>query len=293
MLRSMTGFGRGEAASADVTVVVELRSVNNRFRDLQLRTPREYMPLEPRINSLLKDPFARGRIDAFVRRSATGSRSRVMVDAPLAAAYVGAAQEVGESITEDCDTTIPLTWVISQPGVLQVREVEADVMAEWDVVETAITAAIEDLVKMRIAEGEALRADLLQHLGELRTCVAEVEAVAVGVNERLRQRLEARLTRLLGDRGLDKHRLYQEAAVLADKADVSEEIARLRSHCEQFAEALDSEEPVGRRLDFILQEMNREVNTVGSKAVDHPISHRVVTMKSLLERMREQSANVE
>lgn len=293
MLRSMTGFGRGEAASAEVTVVVELRSVNNRFRDLQLRSPREYMALEPRINSLLKDPFARGRIDAFVRRSATGTRSQVTVDTALASAYVTAARQVLAAMPEDGSPAIPLTWVASQPGVLQVTEVEADVMAEWDVVETAINAAIDDLIKMREAEGQALRVDLVSHLGELRTCVAEVEAVAVGVNERLRQRLEARMTRLLGDRGLDKHRLHQEAAVLADKADVSEEVARLRSHCEQFAEALDSEEPVGRRLDFILQEMNREVNTIGSKAVDHPISHRVVTMKSLLERMREQSANVE
>ncbi|TNE86724.1 MAG: YicC family protein [Deltaproteobacteria bacterium] len=293
MLRSMTGFGRGEAASADVTVVVELRSVNNRFRDLQLRTPREYMPLEPRINNLLKEPFARGRIDAFVRRSASGSKSRVAVDAELAKAYVTAAHAVSEVLPEGSDGAVPLTWVVSQPGVLEVTEVEADVMTEWDVVETALTAAVEDLVRMREVEGQALYADLLSHLGELRTAVAEVEAVAVGLNERLRQRLEARLTRLLGDRGLDKHRLHQEAAVLADKADVSEEIARLRSHCDQFADALDDDEPVGRRLDFILQEMNREVNTIGSKSVDHPISHRVVTMKSVLERMREQAANVE
>ncbi|MCO4747887.1 MAG: YicC family protein [Proteobacteria bacterium] len=293
MLRSMTGFGRGEATSGDVTVVVELRSVNNRFRDLQLRTPREYMPLEPRINNLLKEPFARGRIDAFVRRSASGSRSRVSVDADLARAYVSAAHEVAETLPQDADRALALAWVASQPGVLEVTEVETDVMTEWTVVETALSAAIEDLVRMRGVEGQALHADLTSHLGELRDTVDEVNDVSVGVNERLRQRLDARLSRLLGDRGLDKHRLHQEAAVLADKADVSEEIARLRSHCDQFSDALSADEPVGRRLDFILQEMNREVNTIGSKSADHPISHRVVTMKSVLERMREQSANVE
>jgi uncharacterized protein (TIGR00255 family) len=165
-------------------------------------------------------------------------------------------------------------------------------MREWDVVETALQSAIEDLLGMRKTEGEALHEDLESYLVELRTLVGQVEACAVGINERLRERLDGRLRRMLGDR-YDTYRIAQEVAILGDKADVSEELARLRSHCSQFASGLEETGPIGRRLDFLLQEMNREVNTIGSKAAEHPISQRVVEMKTTLERMREQTANVQ
>jgi uncharacterized protein (TIGR00255 family) len=288
----MTGFGRGEASNSDVAVVVELKSVNNRFRDIQLRVPREYMALEGRINALLKAPFSRGRIDAFVRRSSHRTQSEVTCDTALAIRYAEAMRGVAEKIPGVVDARIPLKLVLSQPGVLTVSESVPDVMVEWDVVETAITAAIEDLKTMRSTEGVALHKDLSSNLDAVRVAFAQVEAVAVTIIDRLRTRVEARLQRLLQDR-IEPQRLAQEAAILADKADVSEEITRLRSHCDQFATAMQSDEPVGRRLDFLLQEMNREVNTIGSKAVDLPIHDRVVDMKTVLERMREQSANVE
>ncbi len=292
MLRSMTGYGRGEASSGEITVVVELRSVNNRFRDIQLRCPREYMALEPRINTLLRDPFSRGRIDAFVRRSFTGNRQRVVADTQLAAEYARVINALCEDMVGFLARDVPVTFILEREGVLTVVEEEVDVMTEADVVETAVLSAVDDLLAMRENEGRALYADLHGHLGELQQQVAEIEAVATGINDRLKARLDTRLKRMLGDR-FEQGRLVQEAALLADKADVSEELARLRSHCDQFAEALEAAEPVGRRLDFLLQEMNREVNTIGSKAAEHPISHRVVEMKSVLERMREQSANVE
>ena len=291
MLCSMTGYGRGEAHAGDITVVVELRSVNNRFRDLQLRLPRDYMALEPRMNGLLKEPFHRGRIDAFVRRSTVGSRSTVMADISLAHEYASVIDEMTEGMV-GFEGEVPLTFILSQPGVLAVTDAPVDVMGEWDVVETALQSAIADLVDMRQKEGKALRADLMTNLDELQVAIDDVESVSQGINERLRNRLEARIRRMVGDR-FDPYRITQEVALLADKADVSEELARLRSHCQQFADAMDVDEPVGRRLDFLLQEMNREVNTVGSKASEHPVSHRVVNMKSVLERMREQSANVE
>jgi uncharacterized protein (TIGR00255 family) len=292
MLQSMTGYGRGEAHAGGVTVVVELRSVNNRFRDVQLRCPREYLALEPRIQSVLKNPFTRGRIDAFVRRHMGGSNSRVVADRRLADEYATVINDLCEEMVGFMGREVPVTFILSQPGVLQIVEGEVDVMGEWEVVETALNAAVNDLLEMRKKEGKALYRDLLGYLSEVRTVVAEIEAASVGINERLMKKLEARLNRLLTDR-LDESRMMQEAAVLADKADVAEEITRLRSHCQQFGEALDDDEPVGRRLDFLLQEMNREVNTIGSKAAEHPISHRVVQLKSVLERMREQSANVE
>lgn len=292
MLHSMTGYGRGEASNAEVTVLVELKSVNNRFRDIQLRGPREYMALESRIHNLLKEPFQRGRIDAYVRRTAIASRMRVVADTGLAHDYARVINEVAADMVGFVGRDVPFTFILGQPGVLSIIESDVDVMTEWDVVETALQSAIEDLLNMRRAEGRALQEELSAMLQELRTLVAEVEAAAVGINDRLRQRLEGRIKRMLGER-YDPYRIAQEVAILADKADVSEEVARLRSHCDQFAEALSGQEAVGRRLDFLLQEMNREVNTIGSKAAEHPINQRVVDMKAVLERMREQSANIE
>jgi uncharacterized protein (TIGR00255 family) len=288
----MTGYGRGEASNQDVTVVVELKSVNNRFRDLQLRCPREYMPLEPRVTNLLKEPFQRGRIDAYVRRSARQPHTRVHADGTLANEYAQVINEVASEMVGFVGRDVPFTFILEQQGVLTVIETELDVMSEWSVVETAVKAAIEDLLHMRRQEGQTIYDDLSSHLDDIRQYVGEIEAVAVGINERLRQRLEGRIRRMIGDR-FDPHRIAQEVALLADKADVSEEISRMRSHCDQFSDALALEEPVGRRLDFLLQEMNREVNTIGSKAAEHPISQKVVDLKTTLERMREQSANVE
>jgi uncharacterized protein (TIGR00255 family) len=148
----MTGYGRGEASNSEVTVVVELKSVNNRFRDLQLRCPREYMPLEPRINNMLKDPFHRGRIDAFVRRNTQTSRSRVVVDMGLAEEYVRVIDGARGRLP-NIDQTVPLTFILGQAGVLDVTDASVDVMSDWPVVETALQSAIDDLIEMRATEG--------------------------------------------------------------------------------------------------------------------------------------------
>lgn len=291
-LHSMTGYGRGEASNGDVTIVVELKSVNNRFRDLQLRVPREYVAIEPRIVNLLKDPFQRGRIDAYVRRTARAPLTRVVGDRGLANEYSRVINELAEDMVGYVGKEVPLEFVLTQPGVLTTTEAEVDVMSEVGVIETAVLAAVSDLTAMRRQEGIAMHAELSGFLREVRTLLDEIDTVSSGINDRIRQRLEARIKRMIGDR-FDPWRVAQEVALLADKSDVSEEIARMRSHCDQFGEALDAPEPVGRRLDFLLQEMNREVNTIGSKAAEHPISQRVVDLKTTLERMREQSANVE
>lgn len=288
----MTGYGRGEASNGDLTVVVELKSVNNRFRDLQLRCPREYVALEPRINNVLKDPFNRGRLDAYVRRSAKVPASRVVADIGLAREYERVINELAIDVVGNVHREVPFAFILQQPGVLTVTEAEVEVVSEWPVVEAALQSAIADLITMRRTEGQSIHVELEGFLTEIRGLLGEIEVVAAGVNDRVRQRLEARIKRMIGER-FEPYRIAQEVALLADKADVSEELARMRSHCDQFGEALDAAEPVGRRLDFLLQEMNREVNTIGSKAAEHPISQRVVVLKTALERMREQSANVE
>lgn len=288
---SMTGFGRGEASNGQVGVVVEAKSVNNRFRDVQLRLPREYQVLETRVSNVVRDSIARGRVELFIRRTSVEGDTRITPDLALAEQFYRAAQEVAARLQRP-EPEVSLTWVLSQPGVLNAREAEPDVLREWDLVETALEAALSEMQEMRGAEGQALQQDLTRHLTQLQRLRSEVEAAAEGVAERLRARLEERMNRLMGER-LDPVRAAQEAALLADKADISEELARLASHCEQFASTLTAAEPVGRKLDFLLQEMNREVNTIGSKSAEHPISSRVVEMKSVLERMREQAANVE
>lgn len=290
-MNSMTGYGRGEATNGGVSVVVELKSVNNRFRDVNVRMPREYMMLESRIVSAVKGSVARGRVDVYVRRSATESNQTVHADPVLAERYLVAVRAVAQRLQLSTDA-VQLDSILGQPGVLSLREVEADALGEWEVVETALQAALEELIRMRRTEGEALRADLLSHLVALERKHIEVSKQASGLTERLHNRLQERLNRLLSDR-FDAARLAQEAAVLADKADVSEELARLVSHFSQFRTALESAEPTGRRLEFLVQEMNREVNTLGSKSAEHPVSAAVVDMKSVLERVREQAANVE
>ncbi|MEN9785668.1 MAG: hypothetical protein RLZZ299_932 [Pseudomonadota bacterium] len=290
-MHSMTGFGRGESTNGNVTVVVELRTVNNRFRDVQVRAPREYSVLEPRVLAILREGVQRGRLDATVRRTSLEGATRIVVDHALVDQYRLAFGDLARRVQRDA-AEVPLAAYLSQPGVLVAQEAEADPLAEWDVLEPALHAALGDLTSMRAAEGHALAADLRRHLDDLLRLRAEVEAASEGLAERIRQRLEERVVRMIGDR-VDPSRLAMEAAVLADKADVSEELARLGSHAAQFGDALVASEAVGRKLDFLLQEMNREVNTLGSKAAEHPISARVVDMKSVLERMREQAANVE
>lgn len=290
-MNSMTGYGRGEATNGDVTVVVELRSVNNRFRDVNLRVPREYLVLEPRVNAAVVAAVNRGRVDVFVRRSAAETGQAVAADPVLAERYLVAMKAVARRLQREADE-IPLAVILAQPGVLTPVEHETDALSEWGLVETALQGALADLSAMRAAEGAALQVDLRRHLDELKRLCSEVQGETDGVAERLRQRLEERLARLVADR-LDPYRLAQEAALLADKADVSEELARLWSHSAQFDEALALPEPVGRKLEFLVQELNREINTVGSKAAEHPVAARVVEMKSVLERIREQAANVE
>lgn len=290
-MNSMTGFGRGEASNGAVSVVAEIKTVNNRFRDIQVRVPREYYVLEPRVVQVLREGVHRGRVEAVLRRSSTEGATRIVADLALAEQYRKAALEVANRLQRDT-SEISLPWLLSQAGVLTATEHEPDVLREWDLCEVALQSALDDLTRMRAAEGTALCQDLRRHLHDLMRLRAEVEGVAEGVAERLRVRLHDRIVRLSGDR-IDPFRLAQEAALLAEKADISEELARLASHCDQFEQAMDVDDPVGRKLDFLLQEMNREINTIGSKAAEHPISSRVVEMKSVLERMREQAANVE
>ena len=290
-MQSMTGFGRGEAAGSGVSVVVEMKSVNNRFLDLQLRVPREYMAFESRIKGLLKPLFSRGRLDIFVRRVNQAGGVGIVVDTQLARSYHSSLLKLGEALP-GVSNDITLSRLADMPGVMSTVEQEVDVGGEWAVVETAVTAAASHLSEMRTREGAALYDALTELIVDLGDHRQKVEMESEGLNARLRIKLMDRISRLVSDR-VDPERLAQEAALLADKADVTEELTRLASHHKQFRMAMERREPIGRRLDFLAQEMNREINTIGSKASEHAVSGLVVEMKSTLERVREQIANVE
>lgn len=290
-MNSMTGFGRAEARGGGVAVTVELKSVNNRFRDINMRCPRELAALEPRIAGLVKARFSRGRIEVYVRRVATAGNTKIQLNEDLAQEVLDALQDWSGRV-QGVDSKVSLEFLANIPGVLVAGERDADPTAEWSVVEMAVEGAIDHMVSMRRDEGEALKRDLEGYLKEMQALLERVMAHSDGIANRLELRLMERLNRLIGDR-VDESRLAQEAAIQADKADIAEELTRLASHFDQFDAALEQDGPVGRRLDFLTQEMNREINTIGSKAVEAEVSNLVVEMKSILERMREQVSNVE
>jgi uncharacterized protein (TIGR00255 family) len=290
-MNSMTAFGRGEASNGAVTLVVEIRSVNHRFRDIALRVPREYGPIEPRIVVYLRDAFERGRIECTVRRTGREGPQTVTPNLRLAEAYLRAIQEVARRVQQD-PGQVPLEVLLAQPGVLEASEEDLDVGREWDLLEAALTAAVAHLQDMRATEGAVLARDLGAHLDAFVRLLGTLQADRERVAAVLEARLEDRFRHLLGER-LEPARLAQEAAILTEKADVSEETARLASHVDQFRALFGAAEGVGRKMDFLLQEMGRETNTVGSKVPDAAAARMVVEMKALLEKMREQAANVE
>jgi len=290
-MNSMTAYGRGEATNGELTVVVELRSVNHRFRDINIRGPKEYGSLEPRVITYLKDRFERGRLDCTIRRVAREGQYDVTPDLRLAEACWRGMKEIARRLQRP-EEDVTLAHVFAQPGVLAVQEYDLDATHEWEVVEPALEGAISHLIDMRAREGQALKRELQQMLGEIVRHRGMLDEMSEGIAERLRNRLNERLSQLLADR-VDPIRLAQEAAILADKADISEELARLASHADQFRDLLIDKRPTGRKMEFLLQEMGREVNTIGSKAMEEAATRIVVEMKANLEKMREQSANVE
>ena len=293
MVRSMTGFGRGEAASAGFQATVEARSVNNRFCEVRLRLPRTLGAFENEAQSLVKSRMARGKIDVSVQVQQTdGAELGLSVNGSVARGYT---QLLTELLREtQIDDKIRLTHLLGFSDIFD-KEADEETTAEdaWKVVKEALALALDSLDKMRVQEGNALRTDLQARLDGLKVELVSVEERAPERIAENRERLVQRIGELFEDERVDPERLEVEIAILADRLDVSEEIVRLYSHFEQFGEAIASDEPIGRRLNFLTQEMNREVNTIGSKANDAQIATHVITMKELLEQIREQVSNVQ
>jgi uncharacterized protein (TIGR00255 family) len=288
----MTGFGRGEAPIGEGAVSAEVRTVNSRFLDLRLRLPRQLAALESRLRAEVSPLFGRGQVDVQVRLPAEAEPApRVEVDVELARVYADAARRLRESGAATGE--LELGALFGLPGV--VRQLEPDAVTDevCGAARVAVLAACAEAVAMRQREGATLERDLRQRMERLETLTSEVEGEASSIAKALRERLERRVAQLAPELEVDPSRLDQEIVLVADRIDVTEELVRLHSHLGQFLETLEQAGPIGRRLEFLLQEMAREVNTVGSKAQAARISSRVVDLKTELERVREQVLNVE
>jgi len=294
MVRSMTGFGRAEVSGDSIAVTVEARSVNHRHLDVALRLPRALSSLELDARRLIQSRLERGRVDVAVQvtpLAGTGVQ-RVQVDGALAREYVARAQALAVELGL---TGAPsLDWILERSGVMRLEDAEpVEPSAPWPLLERALGQALDELVARRAAEGERLVEALRSLHAELTGAVDTMAARAPAASARREQRLRERLRALLAETPIDESRLLSEAAIWADKTDVSEELARLRAHLAEFTLALDKGGPVGRALDFLLQELNREVNTVGSKADDLELSQSALAAKGALEKIREQVQNLE
>jgi uncharacterized protein (TIGR00255 family) len=291
-MQSMTGYGRSEVQEAQMHLLVEARSVNHRYLDIALRYPRPYAPLEARMKQLVSAHFARGRIDIKIVEQAGRSQPRTLsLDQELARQYYAALQQLQEMLR--LPGTIDLSMMANLRDLLTVEEATGDVEELWEFIAGGMEEALQALKKMRLQEGAFLCRDLQERLQTIRHHIADVRGRVPQVVVEYRQRLEQRVQELFQQVMLDPDRLAQEAILFAERADVTEELIRLESHLHAFAQLLMSSGAVGRKIEFLLQEMHREVNTIASKSNDAIISQRVVDLKSELERMREQMQNIE
>lgn len=291
MIRSMTGFGAGRGTHGDEGAEVEIRSVNHKFCEVKVRLPREWLPLETEIVRQVKDRLARGGIEVGIRRSAMRGALVPRVDEALAAEYAAAFGALRARLGLSDEVT--LGEILAAEGVVGLDQRDVDLPAARAALSTALDEALGSLITMREQEGEALTRDLSRRLGVLEELVQRVEMLAPQRIEHYRQRLIERVAELTNGVAVDPARLVTEVALLADRLDVSEELTRLRSHFAQMRALIAGSEPAGRKLDFLVQEMNREANTIGSKAQSAEIATAVVSLKAEIERMREQVQNLE
>jgi uncharacterized protein (TIGR00255 family) len=293
-MKSMTGYGWGECSQNGFKVTVELSSVNRKQSEISINLPRELEVLEAQVRDEINKRIARGRLTARITlHAADGKEStRVRVNAPLAAAYARELRQLAKTLHLKDD--LSLDHLVRAPGVLETADEVGDAETFWPSVNKALQLALAMLVKMRTREGTNLKRDLSDRIGTMRKAVTRVRKEAPLVQQRYREQLIDRIKSAgLEDLKIDEERLLKEVVFFADRSDISEELTRLHSHFQQYDDCQKSSEPVGRTLDFLAQEMNREINTIGSKANDSLISREVVVLKAELEKFREQAQNVE
>ena len=290
--RSMTGFGRGEANEDGRSWTAEIRTVNHRFLDQRVTLPAAFAGLEERVKKLVAGQQDRGRTEICLTcQGEVSGAAQLTVDMELARQYHRCLLQLKEQL--GLSGAVELRDLLAQRGIIVQQEQSADIEQEWPLIEQAVAAALADCARMREQEGQALKTELNSRLDQFAALVAEIESAVPQLVAQRHQELKERIAKLLTGMDIDPARLAQEAAIIADKADVTEEIVRLSSHISQFRSFLDSDEPCGRRLDFLLQEFLREVNTLASKISNAAVARLGVEMKNEIEKLREQVQNIE
>ncbi len=289
----MTGYGRKEANSESIYLTIEVRSVNNRYIDIQAKIPRSMTALEPRIRKAVQDRFSRGRFDVFITRNGEREQTgRLALDEAKAAQYISILRDVKSRFGLGGEVDLPV--VAGFPDLITVTEEKEDIETVWKTLPEGLGLALDDLDQMRLDEGRALVEDMIRRLNNIEFLMKDIHALSPVSVEAARKRMTETLNRLL-EEPPDPVRLAQEIAILAERTDVTEELTRLGSHVAQFRKfvADTADQAVGRKIDFLLQEMGRETNTIASKAMDAQIAYHVVNIKAELEKIREQVQNIE
>lgn len=292
MIKSMTGFGRGESVKGGKKFTVEIKTVNHRFIDVCIKCPRSISFLEDKVREVILGSLHRGKVDVvIIYEDNEEGNSTAVTDVNLADSYVKAFQLLKERY--DLKDDIGISLFAKLPDVIKIQKREDDHDLLWDILKDALSVSVDNLIKMREAEGENLKNKLLDKLSVIKEKLELIKSRAPHVVIDYKAKLEDRISALIDKSDVDDERLAMEVALFADKCSIDEEIIRLESHISQFRDTLNSNDAVGRKLDFLVQEINREINTIGSKANDLTITKAVIDVKAELEKIREQVQNIE
>jgi len=293
MVKSMTSFGRASSEEGNKFLFsVEMKSVNSRYLDLNVRLPKSIISLEEEIRRLINSKLSRGKVDVFINQKSYSSGDGIAkLNLRLAESYYNCLREIEENLNIKNDITA--TLIARFPDVITIIEEEDSIDEIWKVIKPLINSSLEMMNNMRIIEGEKLKEDILQKLIEIESLVHNIENIAYTVPIAYKKKLEVKLKDLLEGIEIDEVRIAQEIAIIADKSAVDEEITRLKSHLNQMRKTFKEDGQIGRKLDFIIQEMNREANTIASKSNDMNMTNYVINIKNLIEKIREQSQNIE
>lgn len=292
MIKSMTGYGRYEYIDDARKIVIDMKSVNQRFCDVNVKVPRAYGYLEDKIKEYVSSSISRGKVDVFVYIENYSSENKLIsLDKALCDNYYSVIKQIKEEY--GIKDEISLSNILRFQDIFVVRQEEEDKDAAWEMIKAALVPATEDFINSRIREGERMLLDLKEKAENIKALVARVEERAPDIVKEYAEKLKIRMNELLKDANIDEGRLLTEVGIMADRVCIAEELVRLKSHLTELDKILAESEPVGRKLDFLIQEINREINTIGSKSNDIEAARLVVDMKSEVEKMREQIQNIE
>ncbi|MBW1673085.1 MAG: YicC family protein [Deltaproteobacteria bacterium] len=292
MLKSMTAYGSAESLKDSLEFIVEIRSGNYRYREIVLRLPQSLQPFEEKVRSVVSSTVKRGRIEVSIQIKDNGNKGlKIELNRPLVKAYIQVFKELNEEL--ECKQRIDPSFFSQLKDIIITKQDSIDLENVWPDLEDVINKALRSMESMRINEGRALEKDFLERLNSITGYIDEIRSRTTVIVESCRDKLRQRVNKLIKPIEINEDRIIQEVALIADKSDITEELIRVDSHLEQFRNFINQDDVIGRRLDFLLQEINREVNTMGSKAADSLVSQLAVEIKAELEKLREQIQNVE